>query len=252
MTQDSSDLFATILAQGISKYYGDFAALHDLSFSIGSGRVVAFLGPNGAGKSTTMKILTGFSAPSGGRVRVLGLDPQDPHERVELARHLGYLPESGPLYEDMTPAEMLAFCASIRQLDHKQAAVDQSVERCQLGEVLHKPIHKLSKGFRQRVGMAQALLGDPDVLILDEPTSGLDPIQIAEVRSLIRQLARSKTVLLSTHILQEVEAVADDVVMIAHGRLVFDGSLPDFKARGPLQDTFEELVRGGADRKEAA
>src|SRR5690606_16508823 len=151
-----------------------------------------FLGPNGAGKSTTMRILTGYLAPTDGKAAVLGLDPTVQAQRIELARRLGYLPENGPLYRDMTPFESLQFCAEVRRLDDVVKRIDRVVEQCDIRQVLHKPIHKLSKGYRQRVGMAQALLHDPEVLILDEPTSGLDPLQIREVRQLIRELGETK------------------------------------------------------------
>jgi ABC-2 type transport system ATP-binding protein len=244
MTQDTPSNEVTISAEGIAKIYGDFVALHDLSFSVERGRVVAFLGPNGAGKSTTMKILTGYLAPTRGQVRILGLDPTDQGQRRELARRLGYLPEAGPLYPDMTPHEMLTFCGEIRGLDGLEAAISRVVGQCKLQSVLHKPIRKLSKGFRQRVGMAQALLADPEVLILDEPTSGLDPLQIREVRNLIRELGKTKTILLSTHILQEVEAVADEVIMVADGRRVFHGTLGELTAAGDINSRFYELAGG--------
>jgi len=244
MTQDANDANVTISAEGIAKIYGDFVALHELSFSVERGRVVAFLGPNGAGKSTTMKILTGYLAPTRGTVRILGLDPTDEAQRRELARKLGYLPESGPLYPDMTPHEMLKFCGDIRGLSELDAAIDRVVGQCKLQTVLHKPIRKLSKGFRQRVGMAQALLADPEVLILDEPTSGLDPLQIREVRKLIRELGKTKTILLSTHILQEVVAVADEVIMVSEGRRVFRGSLDELVATGTIDERFLELAGG--------
>lgn len=232
----------TIRANAISKVYGDFVAVHDLSFVVRKGTVAAFLGPNGAGKSTTMKMLTGYLAPSSGSVEVLGKDPGVAESRIELARRLGYLPENGPLYLDMTPRELLVFFAQVRKLGEIGKAIDRVVDQCAIQEVLHKPIGKLSKGFRQRVGMAQALLSDPDVLILDEPTSGLDPLQIREVRKLIRELGQQKTILLSTHILQEVEAVADSVIMVHEGRLVFDGTVDELRAEQTLEHRFYQLA----------
>jgi ABC-2 type transport system ATP-binding protein len=229
-------------AAGLRKLYGEFAALHEVTFQVRRGTVAAFLGPNGAGKSTTMRILTGFVAPTEGRARVLGLDPTDPEQRRELAQRVGYLPESGPVYRDMTPADALRFFGQARRLRQLDQAIDRVVEQTQIAEVFHKPIGKLSKGFRQRVGMAQALLHDPDVLILDEPTSGLDPLQILQVRRLIRGLGRDKAILLSTHILQEVDAVADEVVMIHQGRTVFTGTKAELTRDTTVEARFYELT----------
>ncbi len=234
----------TIRADRLSKIYGQFAALHEVSFEVRKGTVAAFLGPNGAGKSTTMRILTGFSSPTSGSAEVLGFNPSDAGKRIELARRLGYLPESGPLYRDMTPHESLSFVGQIRKLDQLNQRIEKVVSQCAIGEVLYKPIDKLSKGFRQRVGMAQALLHDPEVLILDEPTSGLDPLQIREVRQLIRELGREKTILLSTHILQEVEAVADDVVFVYNGKIVFTGAKDELKKDASIEEQFYALTEG--------
>jgi len=212
-----------IEAIGLSKFYGDFAAVRDVTFSVPCGQVCAFLGPNGAGKSTTMKLLTGYLAATAGTARIAGFDVFE--NRLDAARRLGYLPENGPLYTEMTPLSLLKFFGQARGMNggHLRTRIDAVVEQCFLGEVLEKSISKLSKGYRQRVGMAQVLLHEPDVLIMDEPTTGLDPNQIRTVRELIRKLGQTKTVLLSTHILQEVQAVADRVVMINAGRVVFDG-----------------------------
>jgi len=248
-SQDHKDRPVTIRADEITKLYGEFAALSKVSFEVRKGTVCAFLGPNGAGKSTTMRILTGYMSPTSGRAEVLGLDPSVAESRLELARKLGYLPESGPLYRDMTPFEALSFFADVRSVAKPLAAIDRVVEQCAVGEVLHKPIYKLSKGFRQRVGMAQALLHDPDVLILDEPTSGLDPLQIRDVRGLIRELGKDKTLLLSTHILQEVEAVADEVVMVNEGRVVFNGTTDEIKGEGTLEERFYALASGKNQKK---
>ncbi len=219
---------AMIEAIGLSKFYGIFAAAREISFEVKQGEVVAFLGPNGAGKSTTMKMLTGFLSPSEGSARIAGYSVAD--ERLEAARRLGYLPENGPLYPDMTPQSLLEFFAEARGMDgdYKDERIETVIERCDLSTVLHKPVGKLSKGFRQRVGMAQALLHEPDVLILDEPTAGLDPNQIFEVRNTLRQIGENKTILLSTHILQEVKAMCSRVVMIIEGRKVYDGSVEEF------------------------
>jgi ABC-2 type transport system ATP-binding protein len=213
-----------IEACGLSKFYGDFAAIRDVSFSIPQGQVAAFLGPNGAGKSTTMKILTGYMAPSAGSARIAGLNVAT--ERIAAAERLGYLPENGPLYPDMTPLSLLKFFGHARGLTGTRldARIEAVVALCALQSVIEKPLHKLSKGYRQRAGMAQVLLHEPDVLIMDEPTSGLDPNQTRDVRQTIRELGRSKTILLSTHILQEVEAMADRVIFINRGRVVFDGT----------------------------
>jgi ABC-2 type transport system ATP-binding protein len=233
-----------IEAQGLCKYYGDFAAVEDVTFSIHHGEVVAFLGPNGAGKSTTMKLLTGYLSPSAGVAKIAGHNMAT--DRLAGAARLGYLPENGPLYADMTPRSLLKFFAEARGLDSKRAQerIAACVELCDLGAVIGKPIAKLSKGYRQRVGMAQVLLHEPDVLIMDEPTAGLDPNQIREVRGTIRRLGQDKTILLSTHILQEVEAIATRVIFINEGRKVFDGSIEDFAREGrTLDDTFHKLTR---------
>jgi ABC-2 type transport system ATP-binding protein len=234
---------AMIEAVGLTKYYGDFAAVEDVTFSIPEGQIVAFLGPNGAGKSTTMKLLTGYLAPSRGTARIAGHDMAT--DRLAGSARLGYLPENGPLYSDMTPRSLLEFFADARGLpaDRKKKRIDEVVDLCALGRVIGKAIGKLSKGYRQRVGMAQVLLHEPDVLILDEPTAGLDPNQIREVRETIRRLGENKTILLSTHILQEVEAIASRVLFINEGRLVFDGEVRELMKDGrDLSAHFHELT----------
>ncbi len=234
---------AMIEAQGLSKYYGSFAAIQDVSFQVHEGEVVAFLGPNGAGKSTTMKLLTGYLAPSAGQAFIAGHDMAT--DRLAGTARLGYLPENGPLYLDMTPRSLLSFFADARGLtgQRKRQRIDAVIELCALGAVIGKPIGKLSRGYRQRVGMAHVLLHEPDVLILDEPTAGLDPNQIHEVRETIRKLGKSKTILLSTHILQEVEAMASRVLFIDEGRLIFDGKIADLTKDGqPLDEHFRQLT----------
>ncbi len=233
---------AMIEAIGLSKFYGDFAATRDVTFSINQGEVVAFLGPNGAGKSTTMKLLTGYLAPSEGTARIAGHDMQS--DRLAGARRLGYLPENGPLYPDMSPRGLLEFFGAARGLRGKwlRDRIESVVELCDLHAVIGKSIGKLSKGYRQRVGMAQVLLHEPDVLIMDEPTAGLDPNQIRGVRETIRKLGQSKTILLSTHILQEVQAMCDRVLFISEGRLVKDCPTSELTSSGqPLEEHFYEL-----------
>jgi len=236
---------AMIEAVGLSKFYGNFAACRDVTFAINKGEVAAFLGPNGAGKSTTMKLLTGYLAPSEGTARIAGFDMST--DRLAGAERLGYLPENGPLYPDMSPRSLLTFFGQARGLHgvELERRIEAVVSICNLESVIGKPTGKLSKGFRQRVGVAQALLHDPDVLIMDEPTAGLDPNQILDVRRMIRELGQTKTILLSTHILQEVEAMCNRVIFINEGRLVFDGT-PSELASDPRQfdDRFHELSRG--------
>ena len=232
-----------IEANGLSKFYGKFAATREVTFSVPSGQVAAFLGPNGAGKSTTMKMLTGYLAPTAGSARIAGFDVSA--ARLESNARLGYLPENGPLYNDMTPLGHLQFFGEARGLAGAKLRqrIDSVISQCALGEVIEKPVRKLSKGFRQRVGMAQALLHDPQVLIMDEPTSGLDPNQILEVRKLILELGRTKTILLSTHILQEVEAVAGRVILINAGKVIFDGTPAEMAATaGSLEESFYRLT----------
>jgi len=236
-----------IEAVNLSKFYGDFAAARDVSFQIRQGEVVAFLGPNGAGKSTTMKLLTGYLSPSTGVARIAGHNMAT--DRLKGAERLGYLPENGPLYLDMTPRSLLEFFADARGLSgaRKRERIAAVVDQCALGSVIGKAIGKLSKGYRQRVGMAQVLLHEPDVLILDEPTAGLDPNQIREVRETIRRLGQSKTILLSTHILQEVQAMAGRVLFIDEGRLKFDGTPEELMRDGrPLDEHFYELTANQA------
>jgi ABC-2 type transport system ATP-binding protein len=239
----AADRRPMIEAIGLSKFYGPFAAARDVNFEVNEGELVAFLGPNGAGKSTTMKMLTGYLAPSEGVAKIAGHDMFQ--DRIAGSRHLGYLPENGPLYPEMTPLGMLDFFAEARGMDtkRKKDRIADVVDLCDLSSVVNKAISKLSKGFKQRVGMAQALLHEPDVLILDEPTAGLDPNQIREVRKTMRKLRETKTILLSTHTLQEVEAMADRVVLINDGRKVFDGTVDELRSvKGDLNDAFHELT----------
>lgn len=234
-----------IEAKGLSKFYGPFVAIQDISFKIPEGQIVAFLGPNGAGKSTTMKILSGYLAPSEGHAFIAGVNVAS--ERLESARSLGYLPENGPLYQDMTPLELLRFFGEARGLEPEilEKRIEAVTKQTAIQEVLEKPIDKLSRGFRQRVGLAQALLHDPQVLIMDEPTMGLDPNQIREFRKNIKELGKSKTILLSTHILQEVEAVADRVLLVHNGRLTFDGKPGELMENGSLEKPFYRLTNEG-------
>jgi ABC-2 type transport system ATP-binding protein len=221
-----------IRIEGLTKRYGSARALADLSFEVPSGQVVGFLGPNGAGKSTTMRILAGYLNPTAGRAFVGGVDVVA--EPVRARRLIGYLPENNPLYEEMMVVDFLRFVAEARQVDKavRAARVKSAVERCGLTQVLSKDISQLSKGYRQRVGLAQAILHEPDVLILDEPTSGLDPNQIVEIRALIRELGREKTVILSTHILSEVQSTCSRVLIINEGKLVADDSPEHLTAAG--------------------
>ena len=233
-----------IEAIDLCKYYGSFAAVDHLSFTIRRGEVVAFLGPNGAGKSTTMKVLSGYLAPTSGTGRLCGVDVVS--DRVRAAEKLGYLPENGPLYQEMTPRELLRFFGDARGMSGAKFAerLDYVTTECDLGELLDKPIGKCSKGQKQRVGMAQALLHDPEVMILDEPTTGLDPNQIRHVRGLVKKLGETRTILLSTHLFQEVEAMAGRVLLIDDGRLAFDGTPAEFKAKGAgkMDEAFYSLT----------
>jgi ABC-2 type transport system ATP-binding protein len=231
-----------IEAKGLSKYYGPFVAIKDITFAIPEGQIVAFLGPNGAGKSTTMKILSGYLAQSEGTVSIAGFDVT--RQRLDAAKRLGYLPENGPLYNDMTPAELLGFFGEARGLSGESLEERLAVvtDQCAIEEVWEKPIGKLSRGYRQRVGLAQALLHDPDVLIMDEPTAGLDPNQIKDFRDNIKVLAMTKTVLISTHILQEVDAVADRVLLVHNGKLLFDGTPDELKEGDSLERPFYRMT----------
>jgi len=244
-----------IETKGLSKYYGPFVAIQDITFSIPEGQIVAFLGPNGAGKSTTMKILSGYLAASEGSAKIAGLDIRT--DRLEIAKKLGYLPENGPLYQSMTPLELLEFFGEARGIEPGalKRNLDRVIEQCALQLVLEKPIAKLSRGYKQRVGLAQALLHDPDVLIMDEPTAGLDPNQIRGFRDNIKKLGKTKTILISTHILQEVDAIADYVLFVHEGKLIFEGTPKDLKEDGSLENPFYRLTNDGrpanVDKEEA-
>ncbi len=245
MTEGAIDSSPDVMIEAaqLRKMYGRFAAVDGVSFRVRRGEVVAFLGPNGAGKSTTMKMLTGCLTPTSGAARLAGIDMTE--NRRAGAALLGYLPENGPLYPDMTPRALLRFFGEVWRVPKKElrARVAEAAELCDLGSVMHKPIGSLSKGYRQRVGMANVLLRRPEVLILDEPTTGLDPNQILQVRETVKRIGREKTVLLSTHILQEVKAVASRVLFLCRGRLVFDGTADEFLAGGDADKRFFELSR---------
>ena len=213
----------SIRVNNLSKVYGEQKALNDISFSINQGEIVGFLGPNGAGKSTTMKILTGYLKQTAGEAIVCGFNVAD--HPLEIKRKMGYLPESNPLYYDMYVKEYLRFIAGVHRLTNKTTAVRNVIEMVGLGPEQKKQIGQLSKGYKQRVGLAAALIYDPEVLILDEPTTGLDPNQIIEIREVIRQQGKNKTVLFSSHILQEVEAICNRVIIISKGELVADDTV---------------------------
>ncbi|MDR0410993.1 MAG: ATP-binding cassette domain-containing protein [Treponema sp.] len=228
-----------ITVSNITKQYGGFTAVKDVSFSVDRDHVLGFLGPNGAGKTTVMKILTGYHFPTSGTALIDGISVID--EPVDVKKHIGYLPESVPVYGDLTVDEYLTFIARARLVPQtaQKSAKQRAVEVCGLGNVTSKKIETLSKGYKQRVGLAQAIIHDPVILILDEPTTGLDPNQIIEIRSLIKELGKSKTVILSTHILQEVEAVCSQVLIINEGKIVAYGTPVEIAASLKGTDTWE-------------
>lgn len=238
----------SVQVQQLTKIYGQQRAVNNISFEAHKGQVLGFLGPNGAGKTTTMKIITCFIPQSEGQVTVCGHDvTKDP---IEVRRHIGYLPEHNPLYKDMYIKEYLTFIAGMHHIPNKRSRVDEMIEMTGLTREQHKRIGTLSKGYRQRVGLAQAMLHDPEVLILDEPTSGLDPNQLVEIRSLIKRIGEEKTVIFSTHIMQEVQALCDRVVIINKGNLVADDTIADLQQRVSgetvITVAFLEAVKQGA------
>jgi ABC-2 type transport system ATP-binding protein len=231
----------------LHKRFGPIHAVRGISFNVGRGDVLGFLGPNGAGKSTTMRMITGFLPPTEGTARVNGHDiVRDP---VQAKRQIGYLPENAPAYQDMTVVRFLDFAAEIRGYGRteRRARIEEAVRRCHLEKVRHQPIDTLSKGYRQRTCMAQAILHDPPVLVMDEPTDGLDPNQKHIVRDMIREMARDKVIVISTHILEEVEAVCTRAIIIANGVIVSNGTPAELKSRsstGRLDDVFRDLTTG--------
>lgn len=232
--------------QNLTKRYGRHTVVDDLSFSCGPGEVLGFLGPNGAGKSTTMKMVTGFVAPSSGSASICGHDIQS--DTLAAQRKIGYLPEGAPCYPEMTPAKFLDFIADVRGLSGagRRQRLAEVVDLLHLAPVLNQSIDTLSKGFKRRVGLAQAILHDPDVLILDEPTDGLDPNQKHEVRELIRSMSKDKLIVISTHILEEVEAVCTRAIIIADGRLLIDDTPDNLMALGDgdLDEVFRRVTQG--------
>jgi len=233
---------ALVELSGLRKRFGPILAVDGVSFEVARGEVLGFLGPNGAGKSTTMKMIAGFLVPDEGRVTVGGVDMAV--APLSAKRRMGYLPEGAPLYADMTPAGFLDFIAGVRGFTgaEKRRRVDETVEKIQLAPVLQQPIETLSKGFKRRVGLAQAILHDPEVLVLDEPTDGLDPNQKHEVRNLIRAMAPRKAIILSTHILEEVDAVCTRAMIIARGRTVADGTPAELTRDAPLDEVFRRVT----------
>ena len=225
-----------IHVEHIEKHFGSICAIDDISFDIAKGEVVGLLGPNGAGKTTTMRIITGYLAPNEGEVTVDGIHVSE--NTIESRRRIGYLPENAPLYDDMEVTEYLNYTASLRSMQktERESSITEMVDVCGLSGVVGRPIVELSKGYRQRVGLAAAMIHHPPILILDEPTSGLDPNQISEIRSLIREIGKERTVVLSTHILQEVEATCSRAIIMNSGKLVGQGTIDEL-IRSRLSDT---------------
>lgn len=238
-----------IHVENLTKYYRDLCAVDQISLDIPKGEILGLLGPNGAGKTTTLRMLTGYLRPTDGSIRVKDFDLNN--DLIDIKRLLGYLPESAPLYHDMLVYDYLSYVAGVRGIPKagKLARIRELSDLCGIGEIMHKPIAELSKGYKQRVGLAHAMMNDPEVLVLDEPTSGLDPNQIAEIRKIIRRIGKEKTIILSTHILSEAEATCDRVVIINQGKIVADGST------GSLQESFGlkrrlHLTLEGADSRQ--
>jgi ABC-2 type transport system ATP-binding protein len=233
----------SIVVKNLTKVYGKQKAIDSISFSANKGEILGFLGPNGAGKSTTMKILSCFIPQTSGSAEVKGFDVTE--EPMEVRRHLGYLPEHNPLYLDVYVKESLGFIADIHKIGRKQSRIADIIEIVGLGQEQHKKVGQLSKGYRQRLGIAQALIHDPAVLILDEPTSGLDPAQLVGLRALIRELGKEKTVIFSTHIMQEAELLCDRAIIIHKGTIVCDETLKNLLATHSetrLEDVFLKLI----------
>jgi ABC-2 type transport system ATP-binding protein len=218
-----------IHVENLTKYFGDVRAVDHIGLDIQKGEILGLLGPNGAGKTTTLRMLTGFLRPNEGSIRVKGYTIEE--HSLEIRKMLGYLPESAPLYHDMLTYDYLSYVADIRDLEKKEkhARIRHMADLCGLNEVMHKPIGELSKGYKQRVGLAHAMMNDPEILVLDEPTSGLDPNQIVEIREIIKQIGKEKTIVVSTHILSEAEATCDRVVIINQGKIVADGTMESLK-----------------------
>ena len=229
----------SIEVKHLFKYYGDQAAVKDVSFTVNSGEIVGFLGPNGAGKSTTMKVITGFIPASSGEVKVCGMPVSV--DSLETREKIGYLPEHNPLYLDMYVKEYLTFVGNIYKVKNVKERTEEMIKAVGLEVEQFKKIGQLSKGYRQRVGLAQAIIHDPEVLILDEPTSGLDPNQLVEIRELIKKIGKEKTVMLSTHIMQEVEAICDRVIIINKGEIVADDKAADLQVSQTVQTVFVEF-----------
>ena len=232
-----------INVKGLVKEFDGFPAVDHLDFTVNKGEIVALLGPNGAGKTTTLRILTGYSSPTSGDVEIKGLTLNA--ELGKIKQVIGYLPESAPLYANMLVYDYLLFIAGIRRLDpgHRQSRITEIVQTCGLREIMHKPIGELSKGLKQRVGLAHALLHDPEILILDEPSEGLDPNQIQEIRELIKRIGREKTIILSTHILSEAEATCDRMVIINKGKIVADGTSKQLRTDSKIQSRVKLLLK---------
>lgn len=234
----------------VSKRFGEFKAVDDVSFSIPTGQIVGLLGPNGAGKSTTMRMITGFFKPSAGTILIDGLDIEN--NPVEAKQKIGYMPESAPLYADMIVEEYLRYVA-LMQNQNPDEKIPKLCSECGLKEVMHKNISELSRGYKQRVGLAHALMNDPEILILDEPTSGLDPNQIEDVRNLIREIGKTRTVIISTHILSEVEMLCDRVIIISKGKVVADSPTAELRERyGHSENVFIQLDGAGEEEVKEA
>jgi len=242
----------SIKIENLTKYYGNFLAVKDISFEVNTGEIVGFLGPNGAGKTTTMKLITTYLTQNSGKIYVDGIDTET--DSLAVRKKIGYLPEQNPLYSDMNVIDYLKYAAELQSVEKSQIndAVKKMVRVCGLEDVKHKDIGELSKGYRQRVGLAQAMIHNPDVLLLDEPTSGLDPNQIIEIRKLIRDLGKQKTLILSTHILQEVQATCDRVIIINNGQIVADGTTDSlqkkFQGQLKLSLTIKKDPKAGKEK----
>ncbi len=238
----------SIKVTNLTKYYGENLAVDDISFEVTKGEILGFLGPNGAGKTTTMKVITTFLSPTSGKITVDDIDVEE--NSLEVRKKLGYLPEQNPLYFDMNVVDYLDYVAALDGIaDNKiKSRREEMIDVCGLEEVRNKDIGELSKGYRQRVGLAQAMINNPEVLILDEPTSGLDPNQIIEIRNLIKKLGKQKTVILSTHILSEVQATCNRVIIVNKGKIVADGSPDELKAKSKGQSMVSLEVRNNCDK----